>query len=74
MVMPPTDAVDPPEGDVVPYLIDILELSGNRWLDASGRIITAEFGVSVDVQDNTRCYWEGRAAKAGYILAELLAE
>lgn len=72
--MPPLVPLDPPEGDIVPYPDEILTLGGNRWLSQEGEIITTEFGAPVDVQDNTRLYWEGRAAEAGYTLGELLAE
>lgn len=72
-MMPPTDPVDPPEGDIVPYPGEILSLGGNRWLTPTGEIIGEPFGVPCELQDNTRRYWEGRAAKAGYTLEELLA-
>ncbi|PJE18388.1 MAG: hypothetical protein CK429_04190 [Mycobacterium sp.] len=72
--MPPLEPLDPPKGDIAPYPGEILTLGGNRWLTNTGRIITTESGVPVGVQDNTRRYWEGRAAKAGYTLADLLAE
>jgi hypothetical protein len=71
--MPPLEPLDPPEGDIAPYPNDILILSGNRWLDTTGRIITTEFGDPVDVQDNTRRFWKAAARRGGYELSELLA-
>lgn len=77
-MMPPLEPLDPPEGNIVPYPMEILTLGGNRWLTQDARIITEPFGVPCDVFDNgvasTRAYWDGRAAKAGYTLAELLGE
>ena len=70
--MPPLVPLPPPEGDIAPYPMDILTLGGGRWLTPGGEIIATELGVGVDVQENTRRYWEGRAAVAGYSLEELL--
>src|SRR3954447_6840140 len=79
LVMPPLEPLDPPEGDIVPYPNEILILSGNRHLSMLGEVLTEDdprwhLGSPVEVKDNTRRYWEGRAAVAGYTLAELLAE
>jgi hypothetical protein len=77
--MPPLKPLDPPEGDIVPYPNEILMLGGGRYLTNTGVVLSQEdqwgrFGDPVPVQDNTRRYWEGRAAVAGYTLAELLVE
>jgi hypothetical protein len=72
--MPPTDPVEPSEGDIAPYPGEILILGGSRWLSTTGDILTVPFGTPILVQDNTRRYWEGRAAKAGYTLDDLLTE
>jgi hypothetical protein len=73
-MMPPLVPLPQPQGDIAPYPNDILILGAGRWLDTAGRIIHEEFGVPVSLQDNTRRYWEGRAAVAGQTLPELLAE
>ncbi|ABE67325.1 hypothetical protein PBI_CHE12_3 [Mycobacterium phage Che12] len=71
--MPPTDPVDPPEGDVVPYPNDILKLGGNRWLSQEGRIIPVPFGDEVDLEPNTLAYWESAALRGtGKPLSELI--
>ena len=72
--MPPLESLEPPVGDIAPYPDEILTLPGNRWLDTTGRIIPTPFGVPVDVQPNTRRFWESTLAKAGYTLDELLAK
>lgn len=80
-MMPPLEPLDPPEGDIVPYPGEMLRISGNRHLSMLGEVLTEDdprwhLGCPVDVYDNgkasTRAYWESRAAKAGYTLAELL--
>lgn len=70
--MPPLEPLEPPTGDVVPYPGEILTLSGDRWLTQGAEVVRRPHGVPVDVLDNTRAYWEGRAAKAGYTLDQLL--
>jgi hypothetical protein len=70
--MPPLIPLPPPEGDIAPYPNEILTLGNNRWLNLLGHIISEPFGVAVELQDNTRRYWEGRAAVAGSTLAELM--
>jgi hypothetical protein len=72
-MMPPTDPVDPPEGDVVPYPNDILILGGNRWLSIAGRVLPSEFGDPVELQPNTVKFWEAAALRGtGKPLSELI--
>jgi hypothetical protein len=78
-VLPPLETLDPPQGDVAPFPNEILKISGNRYLSMLGEILTEDdrrwhLGEPVEVKDNTRWYWEDRAAKAESTLAELLAE
>ncbi len=71
--MPPTDPIEPPEGDVCPYPMDILALGGNRWLDPSGRLIITPFGNPVDLRPNTLKFWEAAALRGtGKPLSELI--
>lgn len=63
----------------VPYPNEILAISGDRRLSRIGEILTEDdrewhWGNPVGVTPRTRAYWEGRAAKAGYTLDELLAD
>lgn len=79
LVMPPLKPLPLPEGDIAPYPDEILMISGNRHLSVLGEVLTEDdprwhLGCPVEVNDHTRRYWEGRAAVAGYTLAELLAE
>ncbi|QXO13281.1 hypothetical protein SEA_TROOPER_4 [Mycobacterium phage Trooper] len=72
-MMPPTDPIDPPEGDVVPYPMDILILGGNRWLSQSGRVLPVELGEPVELQPNTVKFWEAAALRGtGKPLSELI--
>ncbi|QFP95487.1 hypothetical protein SEA_GAUGELDP_3 [Mycobacterium phage GaugeLDP] len=72
-MMPPTDPVDPPTGDVVPYPNDLLTLGGNRWLTVTGRILPTPFGDPVDLQPNTLKFWEAAALRGqGKPLSELI--
>lgn len=76
--MPPLEPVEPPAGDVAPYPNEILQLRGGRFLTPSGEVLTQDdkprkHGNPTDLKENTRRYWEGRAAVAGYTLDELLA-
>lgn len=72
-MMPPTDPVDPPEGDVVPYPMDVLILGGNRWLSQSGRVLTVPLGDEVELQPNTLHFWEAAALRGtGKQLSELI--
>ena len=77
--MPPLEPVDPPKGDVAPFPNEILKISGNRHLSMLGEILTEDdrrwhLGEPVEVKANTRWYWVGRAAKAGYALDDLLRD
>jgi hypothetical protein len=77
--MPPLEPLDPPEGDVVPYPNDILMLTGGRYLTVTGVVLSPEdkrgrYGDPVSIRNNTRRYWERRAAVAGYELAELMPQ
>lgn len=70
------DGLDTP---CVPYSNEILAISGDRRLSMAGEILTEDdqewrWGNPVSVTLRTRAYWEGRAANAGYSLAELLGE
>lgn len=63
----------------VPYPNQILVINGNRRLSMAGEILSEDdlewhCGDPVGVTRRTRAYWEGRASKAGYTLAELLTE
>lgn len=72
--MPPTDPIDPPVGDVVPYPNDILILGGDRWLDMTGRIITNPFGNPCELKANTLKFWEAAALRGtGKRLTELIS-
>ncbi|AGR46420.1 hypothetical protein SEA_SUPERCHUNK_3 [Mycobacterium phage Superchunk] len=72
-MIPPTDPVDPPEGDIVPYPNDILTLGGNRWLSIAGRILPEPFGDPVELQPNTLKFWEAAALRGtGKPLSELI--
>ncbi len=71
-MQPPVNSFDPPEGDIIPYPMSVLTLGGGRWLTMAGMIVDFPDGTPVDVQSNTLAYWEGRAAKAGSSLDELI--
>jgi hypothetical protein len=74
-VQPPTEPREPATGEAVPYPNEILQVSRGRYLTPSGEILTQEnrlLGSPTDLKANTRAYWEGRAAVAGYTLDELL--
>ena len=63
----------------VPYPGSVIAISGNRRLSMSGEILTEadtewHWADPVSVTSRARAYWEGRAAKAGYTLDELLAD
>ena len=63
----------------VPYPNEILVISGNRRLSQLGEILTEDdrewhCGIPVQVTRRTWAYWEGRAAKAGYALADLVRD
>jgi hypothetical protein len=71
--MPPLEPLDPPEGDVVPYPMDVLILGGNRWLDLTGRVIPTPFGNPVDLRPNTLKFWKAAALRGtGKPLSELI--
>lgn len=74
LVMPPLEPLEPPRGDIAPYPNSVLDLGDGRYLAMSGDVVTSSgYCEPVQVQPNTRWYWEGRAAKAGYTLDELLS-
>ncbi|QDK03441.1 hypothetical protein SEA_PAINTERBOY_3 [Mycobacterium phage PainterBoy] len=71
--MPPTDPVDPPEGDVIPYPMDVLRLGANRWLSQEGRVLPVPLGDEVDIKPNTLKFWEAAAMRgSGVPLSDLI--
>ena len=74
-MMPPLVPLPPPEGDIAPYPNDILILGAGRWLDATGRILTTESGVPVELQPNTQTFWEASALRGtGKSLSKLMTQ
>jgi hypothetical protein len=72
-MMPPTDPVEPPVGDIAPYPDQILTLGGNRWLSLDGRVLPSPRGVPCDLQPNTLAFWEAAALRgSGKPLSELI--
>jgi hypothetical protein len=78
-MMPPLVSLPPPQGDIAPYPNEILMISHKRRLSMLGEVLTKDdrrwhLGTPVPLQDNTRRNWEGKAAVAGFTLAELLGD
>ncbi|QGH79675.1 hypothetical protein SEA_ANON_3 [Gordonia phage Anon] len=72
-MQPPTEPVEPAEGDYFPYPSSILALGGNRWLSMSGRVLTQPLGNEVEIEPGTRNYWEKAAIRGGHpSLADLI--
>lgn len=72
--MPPLERIDPLEGHIVPCPNDILILGDNRWLSATGQILSSEFGNPVGLKLNTLKFWEAAALRGtGQPLSELFA-
>ena len=70
--MPQLEPLEPPKGDISPYPMSVLELGDGRYLAMSGDVLDYPFGVEVQVQPNTRRFWEKSAARGGHTLDQLL--
>lgn len=72
-MMPPTNPLPAPTGDVAPGPGSALDLGGGRWLLTTGVVATTLSGQRVrGLTSNTLAYWENAAQRAGSTLDDLI--